>query len=405
MSTSTLRLCPSARHEGALPAASPAVPVRRILYVQYTNPAAYPPLEHSSRLLANAGWQVLFLGTDAIGAANLEFPPHPLVTVKKMPVCPAGWRQKIHYAAFSLWVLLWTIRWQPHWIYASDVLACPLAWLLACFSGRRVIYHEHDSPPPPHNLFTRLCSYARRHVARLIDTCALPNETRAQVFAKQTGRSNVLCVWNCPRYEEARGPQPGGTKGPLWLLYHGSVVPQRLPATVIAALASLPDAVRLLVVGYETIGHAGYLGRLRREAERLGVADRVEIQQAVPRYELLRICRTCHVGLALVPRSSDDLNFQRMTGASNKPFDYLACGLALLVSDLPDWRKMYVEPGYGLACDPEDAQSIAQAVRWLLEHREETRAMGERGRQRVAEDWNYETQFRPVWQRLHGRKR
>jgi hypothetical protein len=34
----------------------------KILYLQYTNPAAYPPLEHNSRILANEGWQVLFLG-------------------------------------------------------------------------------------------------------------------------------------------------------------------------------------------------------------------------------------------------------------------------------------------------------------------------------------------------------
>jgi hypothetical protein len=33
----------------------------KTLYLQYTNPAGYPPLEPSSRILANEGWQVLFL--------------------------------------------------------------------------------------------------------------------------------------------------------------------------------------------------------------------------------------------------------------------------------------------------------------------------------------------------------
>ena len=63
---------------------------RRILYIQYTNPAGYPPLEHSSRLLANAGCEVLFLGTGALGAEALRFPPHPRIMVKQMPFCPAG---------------------------------------------------------------------------------------------------------------------------------------------------------------------------------------------------------------------------------------------------------------------------------------------------------------------------
>lgn len=32
---------------------------KRIAYVQYANPARYPPLEHRSRMLADAGWEVL----------------------------------------------------------------------------------------------------------------------------------------------------------------------------------------------------------------------------------------------------------------------------------------------------------------------------------------------------------
>ena len=54
---------------------------RRILYVQYTNPAAYPPLEHSSTILANAGWQVLFLGREHVRTSALRFAPLPHVKV------------------------------------------------------------------------------------------------------------------------------------------------------------------------------------------------------------------------------------------------------------------------------------------------------------------------------------
>jgi len=70
--------------------------------------------------------------------------------------------------------------------------------------------------------------------------------------------------------------------------------------------------------------------------------------------------------------------------------------LALLVSDLPEWKSMYVEPGYGLSCVPEESDSIAAAVRWFFENREEMRVMGERGRCRVISEWNYETQFAPI---------
>jgi glycosyltransferase involved in cell wall biosynthesis len=94
-----------------------------------------------------------------------------------------------------------------------------------------------------------------------------------------------------------------------------------------------------------------------------------------------------------------------MTGASNKPFDYLACGLALLVSDLPEWRALYVDNGYAVAVDPDNAHSIAAALNWLRMHPAEMRAMGERGRQRVFDEWNYETQFAPVLKHLRESQR
>ena len=371
---------------------------RRILYVQYTNPAGYPPLEHSSRLLADAGCDVLFLGTGALGAGALRFPPHPRITVRQLPFCPAGWQQKLHYLRYCLWVLAWALRWRPHWVYASDVLACPVALLLSFWPGIRVLYHEHDSPASgAARGLTRVCLAARRALARRADWCILPNEQRLARFRHGTGTTaKTACVWNCPTLDEVipeREPRSGDL---LTVLYHGSIVPSRLPLTVIEALALLPDSVRLRIVGYQTVGHIGYVQTLRETAACLGIVDRLEILHAVPRRKLLEIAATCDVGLALLPLDPCDPNLRAMTGASNKAFDYLACGLAVLVSNRPEWRSLYVEAGYGLCCDPNDATSIAEALSYYLHHLVELRRMASRGRFRVTQDWNYETQFAPV---------
>ena len=120
--------------------------MNRVLYIQYTNPGGYPPLQHSSRILADAGWQVLFLGTGALGADSLVFPPHENIRVRRMEFCTAGWRQKLHYFRYALWVIATAILLRPRWVYASDTLCTPVALCLTYFPGLRVIYHEHDSP-------------------------------------------------------------------------------------------------------------------------------------------------------------------------------------------------------------------------------------------------------------------
>src|SRR4029077_2216785 len=104
------------------------------------------------------------------------------------------------------------------------------------------------------------------------------------------------------------------------------------------------------IVGYETLGTPGYIDQLRRKAKELGGGERLDVKGTLTtREEHLSVCRTHDVGFALMPASSGDLNLRTMAGASNKPFDYLACGLALLVSELPEWEQMFVQPGYGLA--------------------------------------------------------
>src|ERR1041385_6869663 len=139
---------------------------RRIMYVQYTNPAGYPPLQHSSRILADAGFEVLFLGTGALGADALRFPHHERIKVKQLRFTPAGLRQKLHYLIFAAWVIWHVLVWRPKWVYASDCLSCPVALTLSYLPGIQVIYHEHDSPGNSGGVLQRICLGARRKLAR-----------------------------------------------------------------------------------------------------------------------------------------------------------------------------------------------------------------------------------------------
>jgi glycosyltransferase involved in cell wall biosynthesis len=185
--------------------------------------------------------------------------------------------------------------------------------------------------------------------------------------------------------------------GEMIFYYHGSINHERLPRSILHALARAPQNTRLHIAGYETVGSLGYMDAFAAQATELGIANRVQFLGSLSlRSSLMQAAASSHVGLAFMPLVSDDINLRHMAGASNKPFDYLAAGLMLLVSDLPEWRRMFVDPGYGVACDPADAGSLATAMTWCAAHPEKVRAMGERGRQKILADWNYETAFAPV---------
>jgi glycosyltransferase involved in cell wall biosynthesis len=372
---------------------------KRVLYIQYTNPGGYPPLQHSSKMLADAGWSVLFLGTGASGAGGLDFPPHERIAVRRMPFEKPGWKQKAQYLRFFLWVMWKALVWRPRWIYASDPLSCPAALAATYLPWVTVLYHEHDTPGEKQgDGFFALVMRARRNLAKRARICVLPNANRLKRFESELGPLRAsACVWNCPGLYEVPPASRSAAGDSIWLLYHGTLVPERLSPVVIDALALLPDRVKLRAVGYETVGARGYAETLRQRAESLGIGHRLEILPAVSRSELLPITLRSDIGLALIPMRVSDYNFEAMAGASNKVFDYMACGLPVLVSALPEWCEMFVRPGYGLACNPEDAASIAAALRPLVEHPSGMREMGESGRRQILAHWNYETVFAPVF--------
>ena len=373
---------------------------RRVLFVQATEPAAYPPLIHASMLMAEAGWDVTFLSAPIEGT-RLELPRHPRIAVRAIPARPSHVMGKAAYARYAIAAARLALRLRPGVVYVSDPLGAGPGLLAARLAGARLVYHEHDSPSP--GSLRPSIARSRAVAARRAELVIFPNEARARLAQAELGFSadRLRIVWNMPRLAElpALDRRP---EAPFVLYYHGSITPDRLPLTVVEAVRRLQGRACLRIVGYEAPGAAGYVQRLLALGDGRNSPGIVDYAGQVRRADLVATATHAHVGLALLPCHSSDLNLGHMTGASNKAFDYMAAGLALLVSDRPDWRDMFVGPGYARSCDPTNAASIATALAWYLDHPAERRAMGAHGRAKIAAEWNYDTAFAPVMSVLNA---
>ena len=234
---------------------------RRVLFIQATEPAAYPPLIHASMLMAEAGWEVTFLSAPFDGQPARAAAPSahrgagdPAAAVacdgqgglcRAMPPPPPGWR-----CDCSPTSSMPPIRWGR----GPGCLAARLA-------RARLVYHEHDSPAPA-SLRPSLAR-ARAAAAQRAELVIFPNEARARIAQAELGFSadRLRIVWNMPRLAElpALDSRP---EAPLVLYYHGSITPDRLPLTVVEAVRRLCGRACLRIVGYEAPGAAGYVQRL-----------------------------------------------------------------------------------------------------------------------------------------------
>jgi glycosyltransferase involved in cell wall biosynthesis len=65
-----------------------------------------------------------------------------------------------------------------------------------------------------------------------------------------------------------------------------------------------------------------------------------------------------------------------------KLFEYMAAGIPVIAADYPQWRDVVAGAGCGLLVAPE-ADALAGAMRWVLQHPDEAAAMGARGAEAV----------------------
>ena len=363
------------------------------MFIQATEPAVYPPLINGAMLMAEAGWEVTFLSAP-IADNELTLPIHPRIRVRAIRPRPSHVMEKRAYASYCASAARLAHAFRPRVVYASDPLGAAPGLLAARLGHSRLVYHEHDSPMP--NALRPWLARMRRRAAHVSNLVIFPNEERARVVEADLGigHERTRVIWNMPRRREI--PERAiVSEEPLVLYYHGSITYARLPEAVVEAVLQFNGRVRLRIAGYEAPDAPGYVSRLV-QAGLSGGTGVVEYVGQISREHLLTEAAKAHVGLALMPPVTDDLNMRHMAGASNKAFDYMASGLALLVSDLPDWCQMFVTPGYGQACDPRDPNSMAVALQWFLEHPSERRAMALRGRAKIETEWNYDTAFSPI---------
>lgn len=135
-----------------------------------------------------------------------------------------------------------------------------------------------------------------------------------------------------------------GALGP----WHG--VDQLLRAFA-AALRRRPE-MRLLVVG----GAKEYeVGHLLTEAKNLGVADRVRFLGRLGHEQIPRILVECDVAVAPYPPT--DYGFSPL-----KVFEYMGCGLPVVVSDVPSTREIVRHGEDGLLVKAGDPNELAEAI-------------------------------------------
>lgn len=142
------------------------------------------------------------------------------------------------------------------------------------------------------------------------------------------------------------------------LLFQGGLSEGRNLQSLIRAMAVLrPTDIHLVLLGDGLLGKA-----LRRLARCLGVQQRVHFHPAVAQQALLPITASADAGI--IPYQATCLNNRYCT--PNKLFEFIAAGLPILASDLPELRRLVAGNGIGRVARLATPEQLAWAIEEML---------------------------------------
>ena len=247
-----------------------------------------------------------------------------------------------------------------------------------------------------------LCrAIGNREEPRMVEDADLlitANESYADVLRKRLRRDDVTVVLNCPELVELQSSdrirrEVGLSAADRIVLYQGMMNAGRGLPELIMSARRFPDDVRLVLLGHGTLESS-----LRRAVDDAGLETRVFMPGLVPQAELHEWTASADLGVLIL----QPFNLSKRLALANKIFEYMAAGIPILTTDLPENRRIIDQCECGWLVADAKPTVVAEQVSRILEDPQEMRRRGANGRRWFEARYNWENESKRLLARLEG---
>lgn len=274
-----------------------------------------------------------------------------------------AWQYFVDQEGFYMKLFLDTaLRYRPDVFMAHDLPMLPVAYVAAQRTNAKLAYDSHElysEQEFPDREKRRWAKIEAKHI-RFCDLVTTVNQSIATELERRYSIRDVQVVYNA---ERSIG-DPGRIKllhktlelapGKKLLLLQGGLSGGRNLEVLVDAMhyVQSPD-VDLVILGDGLLKQS-----LERKAHSNGSPSRVHFHPAVSQQQLLEFTAAADAGV--IPYQATCLNNYYCT--PNKLFEFIAAGVPILGSDLPEIRKLVTGNRIGLVGDMSTAESSAKLI-------------------------------------------
>ncbi|MFZ2489570.1 MAG: glycosyltransferase family 4 protein [Anaerolineae bacterium] len=301
----------------------------------------------------------------------------------------AGLAQALRLPRF--WLAAWRQlnQLRPAVVHCHDFDTLPPGWLWAKLHRRVVIYDAHEYYTELQRprlggsrigkLLLRLIGAAEQTLSRTSSAVVTVDER----IARRYRNHRVVVIGHYPPPDFA-SPPVAGHSAATTLVYAGRFSTDRGLLVIAAALQRLAEQglhprVRLLGAWTDPAEQQAFAVATR------GLEGQIEHAGWVPFEQIAAQLQQCDIALAVlqpIPRY--------VAALPVKLFEYMACGLPVVISDFPANREVVATADCGLLVDPANVDAVSEALARLLADPAEAHRLGENGRRAFETRYNWQ---------------
>lgn len=257
-----------------------------------------------------------------------------------------------------------------------------LYFSLSSISKKSILwYHNHDVPSPQKVSIGSLALYTQNKLFSRLDLFTCPSKERFKYFPNNKFKGKRILIKNYPSkalYKNIYVKENNLKK--VEFIYQGQVNNEH-GLEEISKFIKNKDNFNLNIAGNITSKYQEKLSNILSSSQ-------IKFHGFVAYKNLPKITSSCHIGIAI--NKPNDIIYQTGGSASNKIYEYAACGLPILYFDNEHYNEYLGELEWAFATDLSK-ESINICVSSILEDYE---YYSKKAKEDFNKIFNFETEFK-----------
>ena len=289
---------------------------------------------------------------------------------------------------------------QFDYIYINLVDNLPFAVKIKKATGAKIIYDSQEYFVGQYQKYGKnerdwVTEAERKYIGEIDVLIGTTDIMKKQLMQDYNLRVPAFRLRNVPSRQmlKVNAPIHSLNSGKVYLIWHGMGIylnNTRGVHILVQALAKCKSNVVLVLQGTLPADQKIILDRY---IETLGLEGRIMIRPPAEPYSIVASLRNCDIGLIGELPQEDN---QKLT-SSNKLFDYINAGLAVIASDLPGINETVKEYGVGLSFEPGNVEQLAACIDALADDPIKLKEYKSRAAEISERELFWENDFQHVW--------